>query len=138
MRSQLAAVRAVAAQLAAAAEKAIRAKAQIKSPSRVTRKLGAYFGAGWINSIKDSAREARKWAERLVHIPTIKQPDFAMPCGGYSGDLNDNYSYGNSGYYVIEVPVNMDGKEVARITAPFTEEELNKRQTRENRKKGRR
>ena len=74
--------------------------------------------------------------KRLVHIPTIKQPDFAMPCGGYSGDLNDNYSYGNSGYYVIEVPVNMDGKEVARITAPFTEEELNKKTDERKQKEG--
>lgn len=133
MRSQLAAVRAVAAQLAAAAEKAIRAKAQIKSPSRVTRKLGAYFGAGWINSIKDSVREARKWAEQLMYIPNIASPDFA-----FAGEVNSDYRYGSGRSFVIEVPVNMDGKEVARITAPFTEEELNKRQTRENRKKGRR
>ena len=36
----------------------------------------------------------------------------------------------------VEVPVVMDGKEVARVTAPYTEAELNKRQTRANRKKG--
>ena len=37
----------------------------------------------------------------------------------------------------IIVPVEIDGKEVARATAPFTEEALNRRQTRANRKVGR-
>lgn len=138
MRSMLGTVRRVAAQLAAAAEAAIRAKAKIHSPSRVSEKLGEYWDLGFINAIKSGIPTVRKWAERLVHIPTIKQPDFAMSYGGYSGGMNDNYSYGGGGYYVIEVPVNIDGKEVSRVTAPYMEEELNKRQTRESRKRGKR
>ena len=138
MRSMLGTVRRVAAQLAAAAEAAIRAKAKIHSPSRVTEKLGEYWDLGFINAIKSGIPTVRKWAERLVHIPTIKQPDFAMSYGGYSGGMSDSYSYGGGGYYVIEVPVNIDGKEVSRVTAPYMEEELNRRQTRESRKRGKR
>lgn len=138
MRSMLGTVRRVAAQLAAAAEAAIRAKAKIHSPSRVSEKLGEYWDLGFINAIKSGIPTVRKWAERLVHIPTIKQPDFAMSYGGYSGGMNDSYSYGGGGYYVIEVPVSIDGKEVSRVTAPYMEEELNRRQARESRKRGKR
>ena len=60
MASQVGYVRAVAAQLAAAAEAAIRAKAQIHSPSRVADKLGSYFGIGWINGLMDHVQEANR------------------------------------------------------------------------------
>ena len=35
---------------------------------------------------------------------------------------------GNGGEYTIIVPVEIDGKEVSRVIAPYTEAELNKRQ----------
>ena len=38
--------------------------------------------------------------------------------------------------HTVIIPVELDGKEVARITAPYTEEELNKRERRNRRKKG--
>ncbi len=136
MRSQLGAVRSAAAQLAAAAEAAIRAKAKIHSPSKVTEKLGAYWNAGWINKLKDGVSEARKWSERLVSIPQIKQPEFAMSYAGYSGAASDDYYYGGGGTYVIEVPVNIDGREVSRVTAPYMQSDLNRLETRESRKRG--
>ena len=136
MRSQLGAVRSAAAQLAAAAEAAIRAKAKIHSPSKVTEKLGAYWNAGWINKLKDGASEARKWSERLVSIPQIRQPEFAMSYAGYSGSASDDYYYGGGGTYVIEVPVNIDGREVSRVTAPYMQSDLNRLETRESRKRG--
>ena len=136
MRSQLGAVRSVAAQLAAAAEAAIRAKAKIHSPSKVSTRLGEYFAGGWVNSIKDRITDAKRTAEQLVYIPTVRQPQFAASYGGYNGALNDDYTYGDARSITIEVPVVMDGKEVARVTAPYTETELNKRQTRANRKRG--
>ena len=63
----------------------------------------------------------------------MNQPRFAFA----GGSLSDEYTYGG-GYrsVTVEVPVVMDGREVARVTAPYTEAELNKRQTRANRKKG--
>ena len=38
--------------------------------------------------------------------------------------------------YVVEVPVNLDGREVARVTAPFTRSELSRLDVRANRKAG--
>ena len=55
---------------------------------------------------------------------------------GSGGSLSDDYRYGSGRSFVIEVPVNMDGREVARVTAPYAETELIRRQTRESRKRG--
>lgn len=136
MRAQLGNVRSVAAQLAAAAEAAIRAKAKIHSPSKVSTKLGAFFAGGWINAIKGRIMDAKKTAEQLVYVPSLRQPQFAMPYGGHGGSLNDDYSYGGGGTYVIEVPVNIDGREVSRVTAPYMQSDLNRIQARERRKRG--
>lgn len=139
MASQVGHVRAVAAQLAAAAEAAIRAKAQIHSPSRVTDKLGNYFGIGWINGIMDHVQEAKQAAMELIQIPELTPaPEIGMSLRTGSEDLNDSYQYSSNGKYTIYVPVNLDGREIGKATATYTREEIEKQETRENRKKGRR
>lgn len=136
MRSTLGAVRSVASQLAAAAQKAIEAKAKIASPSKVTTKLGRFFGEGWVNGIADMFGNAKRTASRLVSIPQIKQPEFAMSYSGYSGAASDDYIYGGGGTYIIEVPVNLEGREVSRVVAPYMQSDLNRLETRESRKRG--
>lgn len=139
MASQVGHVRAVAAQLAAAAEAAIRAKAQIHSPSRVTDKLGNYFGIGWINGIMDHVQEAKQAAMELIQIPELTPaPEIGMSLRTGSEDLNDSYQYSSNGKYTIYVPINLDGREIGKATATYTREEIEKQETRENRKKGRR
>lgn len=139
MASQVGHVRAVAAQLAAAAEAAIRAKAQIHSPSRVADKLGSYFGIGWINGIMDHVQEAKQAAMELIQIPELTPaPEIGMSLRTGSEDLNDSYQYSSNGKYTIYVPVNLDGREIGKATATYTREEIEKQETRENRKKGRR
>lgn len=139
MASQVGHVRAVAAQLAAAAEAAIRAKAQIHSPSRVTDKLGNYFGIGWVNGIMDHVQEARQAAMELIQVPELTPaPEIGMSLRTGSEDLNDSYQYSSNGKYTIYVPVNLDGREIGKATATYTREEIEKQETRENRKKGRR
>lgn len=139
MASQVGHVRAVAAQLAAAAEAAIRAKAQIHSPSRVADKLGNYFGIGWINGIMDHVQEAKQAAMELIQIPELTPaPEIGMSLRTGSEDLNDSYQYSSNGKYTIYVPVNLDGREIGKATATYTREEIEKQETRENRKKGRR
>ena len=136
MRSTLGEVRSVASQLAAAAQKAIEAKAKIASPSKVTTKLGRFFGEGWVNGIADMFGNAKRTASRLVSMPQIKQPEFAMSYSGYSGAANDDYIYGGGGTYIIEVPVNLEGREVSRVVAPYMQSDLNRLETRESRKRG--
>ena len=130
MAASLSRVRSIATQLAAEAERAIRAEAQIHSPSRKSGKLGDYWAQGWINHILDKVRESRKAIKELIYIPPL--PDIPTPsmagAGGGSWDLKDEYEYSRNAKYTIVVPVEIDGKETARVTAPYTEAELDKRQ----------
>lgn len=135
MCSQLSAIRSAAAQMASAADAAIRAKAKIHSPSKVSDKLGGYWGSGWVGGILDKVRDSRKASEELVSmpkLPTLRRHAFA----GLNSELLESYEYTRNAQYTIIVPVEMDGREVARVTAPYTEEELDKRKTRSYRKKG--
>ena len=137
IRSQVGAVRSAAASLAAAAEAAIVAKAKIGSPSKVSTKLGGFFGIGWVNGILDKVQEAKAATLELFTVPSlVPAPDIGMTIGGSIRDLDENYNYTRSARYTIIVPVEMEGREVARVTAPYTEAELNKKQKVKNMIKG--
>lgn len=132
MRSCLGEIEAAANRMVAAADRAIRAKAKIHSPSRLTKGLGEFMGRGLAEGMISTYREVKTAAEGLISMPDVAVPAFA---GTYEGSLSSEYSYGG-GEYTIIVPVEIDGKETARVTAPYTEAELSKRQARANRKKG--
>ena len=128
MQSQLGVVRSIASQLAAAAEEAIRAKAKIHSPSRISDKLGQYWGEGWTEGLISKAKDAWKAAEELVSIPDLAASDANLSfAGGYgNATLSEDYNYNHTGTYTIIVPVEVDGREFARATASYTQEELDK------------
>lgn len=135
--SQIGHVRSVAAQLAAAAEVAIRAKAQIHSPSKVTDKLGGYFGEGWVNGIMDKIADAKEASEQLIQIPNLSHaPSADMSIRTGIDDLNDDYEYTRNETYTIYIPVEVDGRQVAKATAKYTKEEIEQQQKRDLRKKG--
>lgn len=139
MASQVGRVRSVAAQLAAAAEAAIRAKAQIHSPSRVSDKLGSYFGIGWVNAILGKVKLARKAAAQLVQIPELATiPDIGMNIRTSIDDLNDDYEYTRNETYTIYIPVEVDGRQVAKATAKYTKAEIEQQRKRDLRKQGKR
>lgn len=133
MKSMLGTVRATAQSLANEADKAIRAKAKIGSPSKVADKLGSWWGEGYANGIASMARSVWRASSNLVSIPNI-----ATPAMAYSGSLSEDYSYSQNSNYTIEVPLSVDGREFARATVNYTQDELNKQNERNNRKKGRR
>ena len=133
MRSMLAVIRTMAAQMVAAADKAVKAKAKIHSPSRLFEESGENSGQGYINGVLNKIKEARAAAERLVSIPAINTPNMAY---SYSGELSAEYDYIRSTDYTIEVPLTVDGKEFARATATYTQNELDRQQVRTNRKHG--
>lgn len=137
MASQIGHVRAVAAELAAAAEAAIRAKAQIHSPSKVSEKLGGYYGTGFANGIEEKQRAVKNATMDLFKIPELtKAPDISTDIRTGIDELKDEYSYTRSGEYVIYVPVKIDGKQVAKASAVYTQEELEKLDKQKKRKSG--
>ena len=114
MRSQLGTVRAVAAQLAAAADEAIRAKARIGSPSKVADKNGMWVGQGFVNGIEGMYGKVRKAAYGLFDIPQLSNPKLAF--AGINASLSDDYSYYHDVHYTIEVPLDVNGREFAKAT----------------------
>lgn len=138
MRSQIGLVRSAAAALASAAEAAIVAKAKIGSPSKVSTDLGEFWGIGWVNGILSKVKDAKAAAMDLISIPSlVPVTDIGMNIrGGGIQDLNDDYNYTRTARYTIIVPVDLEGREIARVTAPYTEAELEKIQKRNNRRKG--
>ena len=133
MLSMLGIIQSAAAKMAAAADKAVRAKAKINSPSKVASKLGSWWGEGYERGILDNVKNVWDAAEKLVSIPSVATPDLAL---AYSGELSSDYEYSRRADYTIEVPLTLDGKEVARATASYTQDELDKRQQRNDRKHG--
>lgn len=133
MLSCLGTIQSAAARMAAAADAAVRAKAKIHSPSKVSEGLGEYWGEGFVNGIAGMAKDAWRAAENLVSVPNIATPNLA---GVYGGEMSADFDYYGNSQYTIEVPLTMDGKQVAKATAVYTQDELNKLQRRENRKKG--
>ena len=75
-----------------------------------------------------------KTMDSIITVPNFNNLAIA---GDVGASLASDYDYYSQAEYTVVVPVNLDGKEVARLTAPYTEAELNKRQTRQNRKLGR-
>lgn len=128
MQSMLGTVRSIAAQLAASANEAIAAKAKIGSPSKVTTYFGEMVGQGFINGMDSKAQGAANAAAGLFD-PSVSMPQYA-----YAGGLNSDYSYNTRS--TIVVPVEIDGREFARVTAPYNIAENNKAQARANRAKG--
>lgn len=114
MRSQLGTVRAVAAQLAAAADEAIQAKARIGSPSKVMAKNGMWIGQGLVNGIEGMYGKVHKAAYGLFDIPQLSNPKMAF--AGINASLSDDYSYYHDVHYTIEVPLDVNGREFAKAT----------------------
>lgn len=133
MLSQLSAIQRAATLMSAAADKAVRAKLKIHSPSQVSEDSAEYYGIGFVKKFKEMRRKVWAAAQNLVAIPQVATPDLSLT---YGGEMSEDYEYYRNAEYTIVVPVEIDGKEVARTTAPYTEAELNKRQSRDSRKHG--
>lgn len=114
--------------------KAFRKKLKIHSPSRAFASLATYTAKGYINQLESMRHKIADVAQSIVTIPDVASPKLA---GDYTGDLSTEYEYYSNAKYTIVVPVEVDGREVARTTAPYMQSELDSRQSRENRRRGR-
>lgn len=133
MLSYLDTIESAAASMVAAAESAVTYAAQIASPSKLFFGLGEYTGEGYANGIEAMTKSVSKASADLVSIPKVATADFS---GTYDSELSADYDYYRNAEYVIVVPLDIDGREIARATVKYQQSELNKQQTRENRKLG--
>lgn len=133
MSASLGYVESVASQLASAAERAVRARAKIHSPSRVFAKLGTFVGQGFANGIESMQSTIERVSNNMVAIPDV--PAFAG-VGSYnfgSQELQSDYDYRPVVYVNAEVTSVMDGRKVGYGSAKYVEEKNNFDTTRKNR-----
>ncbi len=138
MSATLGYIRSVAAQMAAAADAAVRAKAKIHSPSRVFAGLGVYVGEGFALGIESMSRKVAEATQSIVEIPTLSTDMRMRVSGAGDPELSGDYSYNRNATYTIVVPVEYNGREAARVTAEFTQKELDRRESMKLRLKGER
>lgn len=138
MSSTLGYIRSVAAQMAAAADAAVRAKAKIHSPSRVFAGLGVYVGEGFALEIESMSRKVAEATQNIVEIPTLSTDMRMRASGALDSELSGDYSYNRNTTYTIVVPVEYNGREAARVTAEFTQKDLERRESMKMRLKGER
>lgn len=138
MSSTLGYIRSVAAQMAAAADEAVRAKAKIHSPSRVFAGLGVYVGEGFALGIESMSRKVAEATQNIVEIPTLSTDMRMRFSGAGDPELSGDYSYNRNATYTIVVPVEYNGREAARVTAEFTQKDLERRESMKMRLKGER
>lgn len=122
LRASEGSVRAAAASLAAAADAAIQAKAKIGSPSKVQYKNGIWWAQGLVNGMKAMKAKVKEVASDILYMPNMLQPNLSY--SGMTTSLNSDYTYSMSSEYIIEVPLEIDGREMARATAKYDQAEL--------------
>lgn len=138
LRSSYGQVASAAAQLAAAADRAIRAKAKIGSPSRVAIKTFSWIGKGAAIGLEKMQGKVAKASADLFNIPSLYEPDFAFAGGGMSSSmsLDESLEYSRNINCTITVPLDINGRQFAKATATYTQDELNRLDKRNMRKRG--
>lgn len=109
--------------------KAVKKVLGIASPSKVMAKLGEYTGEGFAIGIERSFKQVQGAMGGLYSL---------QPAGALGGtmSLSDDYSYNASARYEVIVPVQLNGREIARASASDMQTALNQRETRQSRKVG--
>ena len=115
--------------------KTLKTRLKIHSPSKVAASLGSYTGQGFVNGVEDQVSAARDAMQKLVEMP---RPQLAMAAGAENLRLHDEYNYTSNRSYRFEAVTELDGREIARSTAEYTEDELERRRKNSERIKGRR
>ena len=135
LAASLGRIQAIAAQMAVAANSAAASRASLPKTRSViageienTPMISAY---GMVDEINDR-----------IDIPVISSADPVMTAYtsrvGAKKELSDDYTYKRNATYTIVVPVEYNGREAARVTAEFTQKELESRESMKLRLKGER
>lgn len=135
LAASLGRIQAIAAQMTAAANSAAASRASLPKTRSViageienTPMISAY---GMVDEINDR-----------IDIPVISSADPVMTAYtsrvGAKKELSDDYTYKRNATYTIVVPVEYNSREAARVTAEFTQKELESRESMKMRLKGER
>ena len=84
------------------------------------------------------SRKVAEATQNIVEIPTLSTDMRMRASGALDSELSGDYSYNRNATYTIVVPVEYNGREAARVTAEFTQKELDSRESMKMRLKGER
>ena len=103
---------------------------KIHSPSDVTWDSGEYVSEGLAGGMLDKIRIVKNAASRIAEaaVPTGHISRSVALAGAYAADMSYSYAGDVETTHVIIVPLEIDGREFARATATYTQEELNNRE----------
>lgn len=133
IRAEIPAIRAAAAAASSAATVKMRKVTKERSPSRVTRKIGAYLSEGLVIGMESKKHDISRMSAKLANMATLSPSRMAF-AGDYS--LNDTWDYTSTANYEITVVSELDGKVVSKQLAPTMQQEQNRLTTRANRRRG--
>lgn len=133
IRAEIPAIRAAAAAASSAATVKMRKTTKEHSPSRVTRKIGAYLSEGLVIGMESKKHDISRMSAKLANMATLSPSRMAF-AGDYS--LNDTWDYTSTANYEITVVSELDGKVVSKQLAPTMQQEQNRLTTRANRRRG--
>ena len=133
IRAEIPAIRAAAAAASSAATVKMRKTTKEHSPSRVTRKIGAYLSEGLVIGMESKKHDISRMSAKLANMATLSPSSMAF-AGDYS--LNDTWDYTSTANYEITVVSELDGKVVSKQLAPTMQQEQNRLTTRANRRRG--
>ena len=120
--------------LADSVSSTMRRALQVRSPSRITTLIGKFTGAGFVLGLMDKIREVKIVAQELAEaaIPQIAGGELAfagLDSMAYSSDMFFDTTH------TIIVPVEIDGRQVAKATVEYNIEEANVQEDRANRRR---
>ena len=102
---------------------------KIHSPSKVTEESGEFTTEGMAIGMLNKIREVREAAKRVAQeaIPTGYINRMAASANAFQVDTSYSYAGDINARYYFEIPVIIDGREAAKATASYTQEEIEKR-----------
>ena len=116
----------------------MRTALKVSSPSKVTAEIGGYASEGLAVGMLKQLKTVENAADRIAQaaVPDGNISRRVSSFGGYSADVSFVYQGNVDSEYYFEIPVILDGREIARASAPYNQEELDRLQRRSQRKLG--
>ena len=144
--SMMGAVREKISDVGSAITGGIKRVLNINSPSRVMVEMGHFTGQGLVKGLDGMLAQVSKQAEqlgqaafiqpRMSEVPTVERMKSRNPYATQAATTGTSDGLNEGNEYYFELPVYIDGREVARATVKYSEEELEKLKRRKERDKG--
>ncbi|MCD8208543.1 MAG: tape measure protein [Bacteroidales bacterium] len=152
LESRRGSVQATANSIALSISSTINSALQVGSPSRVLDKTGQNAGQGLVNGLKKMLGDIEDMAAEMADaVNSMVFGAFDSPKLAFAGGMDIGMSYTLDGEDILDaledlkdsladnsyeftIPLDVDGRQIAKATATYTQDELNKMESRDSRR----